>query len=515
MLLIFPPTAKPSEPPAGIACLAGILKGNNLPCTLLDANLEGLFYLMQKPGSATDKWSVRSGRNIDKNLAALRTTELYASPDRYARAVSDLNRVLEKLDIPGVSVSLANYQEDHLSPLHSRDLIRASEKYEDNIFYPYFSKRLPGLLAEVSPSFIGFSLNYLSQALTTFAMIGFLKKIAPEVPIVLGGGLVTSWVRNSSWENPFAGLIDHTFAGPGGEHVLTLFGHKKSSSHYPPDYTDLPCDQYLAPGFTLPYAASSGCYWNKCSFCPEKAEGNPYQTLPIAHVRQDIALLVTQHDPVMFHFLDNAVSPALMKSLIDQPLDLPWYGFARVNNDLLDIDFCQNLRASGCVMLKLGIESGDQDVLDAMDKGIDLATVSEVLKNLQQAGIATYVYLLFGTPSESLAEARRTMAFVVGHHEAISFLNLAIFNMPVCSPEAPGLAINNSFYAADLSLYTDFKHPLGWDRGLVRKFLDLEFKRHPAIRPIILRDPSVFTSNHAPFFAMQNKRRGGSKMISR
>jgi hypothetical protein len=35
----------------------------------------------------------------------------------------------------------------------------------------------------------------------------------------------------------------------------------------------------------------------------------------------------------------------------------------------------------------------------------------------------------------------------------------------------------------------------------VRRFLDREFARHPAIRKIINRQPPYFTSNHAPFFA--------------
>ena len=56
------------------------------------------------------------------------------------------------------------------------------------------------------------------------------------------------------------------------------------------------------------------------------------------------------------------------------------------------------------------------------------------------------------------------------------------------------------FYDGDLSLYTDFVHPKGWNRGLVRNFLDREFKRHPAVAAILRRDPPLFTSNHAPFF---------------
>ena len=52
-------------------------------------------------------------------------------------------------------------------------------------------------------------------------------------------------------------------------------------------------------------------------------------------------------------------------------------------------------------MLKLGVESGDQAVLDRMQKGIDLQTASLALKTLKRAGIASYVYLLFGTPGET------------------------------------------------------------------------------------------------------------------
>ena len=75
-----------------------------------------------------------------------------------------------------------------------------------NIFFAYFSKRLEELLETDDSRFIGFSLNYLSQALCTFAMIGYLKARHPEVQIILGGGLVTTWLSRPRWNNPFVGL---------------------------------------------------------------------------------------------------------------------------------------------------------------------------------------------------------------------------------------------------------------------------------------------------------------------
>jgi radical SAM superfamily enzyme YgiQ (UPF0313 family) len=150
-------------------------------------------------------------------------------------------------------------------------------------------------------------------------------------------------------------------------------------------------------------------------------------------------------------------------------------------------------------MLKLGLESGDQGVIDRLRKGIDLATASLVLKNLHAAGIAAYVYLLFGTPAETIREARKTLEFVAAHSDAITFLNLAIFNMPVCGREAREYETEH-FYEGDLSLYAAFKHPHGWDRRALRRFLDIEFKKHPAVSAILKNDPPIFTSNHAAFF---------------
>jgi len=508
MIFIHPPVAKPCEPPGGIAKLAGALKRHRLKYTVLDANLEGLLTLVQGPTVASDRWTVRALRNRRRHLQTLRDPSTYRTPDRYRRAVADINRLVEMAPPQkSVQLSLTNYQDTELSALRSSDLLRASRLPENNPFYPYFKRRLEALFEKEQPRVVGFSLNYLSQALCTFAMLGFIRRHWPELTLVMGGGLITSWMQQPSWKNPFAGLVDHLVCGPGEAALLSLLGVSEAQASLPdchrPEYGLFPLADYLAPGPILPYSASTGCYWNRCAFCPERAEGNPYVAVPPARVIEDLASLVDKTRPALIHLLDNAVSPALMQALIEQPPQVAWYGFARIDRRLADPDFCLALKRSGCVMLKLGLESGAQTVLDAEQKGIDLALASRALQNLKKAGIATYVYLLFGTPSETLTEARATLDFTVKHREAIDFLNLAIFNLPICSQQARQLE-TQMLYEGDLSLYTGFRHPKGWDRAAVRQFLDKEFKRHPAVRKILNQDPPFFTSNHAPFFRFEH-----------
>jgi hypothetical protein len=70
--------------------------------------------------------------------------------------------------------------------------------------------------------------------------------------------------------------------------------------------------------------------------------------------------------------------------------------------------------------------------------------------------------------------------------------------MPRESPEAAAYGMEAA-PADDLSLYTPFRHPQGWDRHRVRRFVTGEFSRDPLVAAILRRDPPLFTSNHAPF----------------
>ena len=63
ILLIHPPVAKPGEPPAGVARLKGALEAHGISCSIVDANLEGILYLLQKAPSVADRWTSQAYTN--------------------------------------------------------------------------------------------------------------------------------------------------------------------------------------------------------------------------------------------------------------------------------------------------------------------------------------------------------------------------------------------------------------------------------------------------------------------
>ena len=501
ILFLYPPATKISEPPAGLARLTGALRHHGILVKSVDMSVEGFSYLYTQPLSAEDKWSQRALSKKEENRSILTSKAGYQKIDRYRNAVLDINRVLKiASEGSGTLASIANYKSESLSPLKSAHLKEAAKRPQESPYYPYFANRLKELDTELGGlTTVGISMNYLNQALSAFAIIGFLKKNYPHVRIILGGGLVTSWMRMPQWENPFKDLVDHMIAGEGEMELLKLFGVTPTQKHYLPDYDDFKGLPYLAPGLILPFCAAGGCWWRKCTFCPERAEENPYTPVQTDTAVQHLNALTEALNPSMVHIVDNSVGPSFLKKLCKSGFKRPWYAFARVTPHLADPHFCHALKKSGCTMLKLGIESGDTAVLKQMNKGVPLDLVSKALHALKKAGIATYVYLLFGTPLETEAAARKTMEFTICHHELIGFLNLSVFNLPYFAPEAKTLETSD-FYDGDLTLYSEFNHPLGWNRAQIRHFLEKEFKKHPNIAPIVHGDPPVFNANHAPFF---------------
>jgi len=504
MLLISPPASRICEAYPALARLSGALKAYDIPHKILDGNFEGLMHLINSEVPDTDTWTKRAVKGKEHSLAVLAATKGYINFDSYKSHIKRLTRLLEKSNLnKGHEITLANYDDRNLSALKSMDLQYSADHFKENPFYTWFSNKIPQVMEEMdsdgnSIKYIGFSVTFLSQALTAFAIAGFIKKLRPDIQIIWGGGLITSWNSTKQHPNLFSD-DDIVISGPGEIPLLKLFGIKSNNQFYEPNYDFATKNKYISPGFILAYNTSVGCPWKKCTFCPEKYEDNPYIQERFTKVTSELKYLVDKYNPVLVHITDSEISPAMLKALVTDPGGAPWYGFCRFTKLLTDTQFCKQLAESGCKMLSMGLESGDRDVLKAMNKGINLEEVPLILENLKEAGIGTYIYVLFGTPEEDREAALRTRDFVAKHAHLIDFINAAIFNLPVNSEEAQYLDTDN-FYEGDLSLYSEFIHPKGWGRKEIRQFLKKDFSSVPEIRQILNRVPPVFDSSHAAFF---------------
>jgi len=124
MLLIYPPAARSTEPPLGIARLAAFLKGAGRDAQCIDLCREGIDYLLELEVEAEDNWTRGALRRRASSAETLRDPSAYRSPDRYGRAVRDLGRVLRVASMPsGAESSLADYRDVRRSPLRRADLV--------------------------------------------------------------------------------------------------------------------------------------------------------------------------------------------------------------------------------------------------------------------------------------------------------------------------------------------------------------------------------------------------------
>lgn len=516
LLLVHPPAIKAGEPPLGVAILAGHLRRQGVSVRVLDANLGAYLHLLQ-PQQAVRAAGPRPSTTVrralaqaERSLALLRSPTATESFPRYATAVRHLQTLLGLQGRAGERLTLGDYSHPHLSPFAPEDLRRLAAGAEQTLFAGYFREvLLPPLLAAPPPTLIAFSINYRHQLLPAFEFAGMLRRAFPNVGLVAGGGMITSWRAALLARGATLWPFDHLIFGPGEGALDALARGAKlpelqdggATLAFAPDFDGLDLAGYLSPQPVLPLAASRGCYWGRCRFCPEAvAPTHPYAPHAASALAAELKHLAGRYQVRHFHLTDNAVPPAALHALA-QPGILPaaarWHGFVRFEKALLTDGLLPALAKNGCALLQLGLESGAQHVLDAMCKGTNLAVASAVLKALHRAGIASYVYVMFGIPGETAADAAATLAFLEEHAEFIGYLNLALMNLPRDADLAT--AADPLLAGGELALYRSFTPTPDWGRAEARRFLAV-VAAAPRLRPILARTPPFFTSNHAFFF---------------
>jgi radical SAM superfamily enzyme YgiQ (UPF0313 family) len=171
---------------------------------------------------------------------------------------------------------------------------------------------------------------------------------------------------------------------------------------------------YIEPVFRPPSEAESlilqvtnGCSWNRCTFCEMyTAPQKRFKPKSIDDIRKELRQFATMNVPVRRVFLADGDAMTLsyrrlyeIMQAINQYLPdiqrVSAYCLPR-NIKTKTVDELQTLRRMGLLLVYVGCETGDDLVLERINKGETWQTSLDALLNLQKAGIRRSVMILNG-----------------------------------------------------------------------------------------------------------------------
>ena len=166
--------------------------------------------------------------------------------------------------------------------------------------------------------------------------------------------------------------------------------------------------------FSTNMVASRGCPF-RCNWCAKPISGNRFHLRAAAAVAEEMKLLKqTGVEHIWFgddvFALDHHWVREFAEEVTKRNAAVPFKVQSRA--DLMREETVLDLKAAGCAEVWMGVESGAQAILDAMDKGLKLSTVVAARGRLQDAGIRACFFLQFGYPGETWTELQETIAFV-------------------------------------------------------------------------------------------------------
>lgn len=197
---------------------------------------------------------------------------------------------------------------------------------------------------------------------------------------------------------------------------------ERSPDRFPPPARDLlDVDAYReawrgAPGgWSLNAVGTRGCPFH-CNWCAKPIWGQRYAMRSPEAVADELAELKRTYAPDHVWFADDifglrpAWTAAFGAAVAERGAALPFTIQSRV--DLISDEAADGLARAGCVEVWLGVESGSQAVLDAMDKGIRVDDVAPAVERLRRRDIRVAFFLQLGYPGETWEDIAATAALV-------------------------------------------------------------------------------------------------------
>lgn len=317
---------------------------------------------------------------------------------------------------------------------------------------------LPSIEELSEAQYVGFSLSFECQMIPSLLIAYVLKARNHSLKTIFGGSLFYNYSREASRIVYLMDLVDCLVIGPGedvllslakggfesldttkkfrGKYVVDVVGEKTRHEIFSPDFSDINFSKYFVDNPAFPYMINSTCYYGRCKFCNGDGKSEVARNNDIDLALRGIFSVIEHTEINNVYIVDAALSPRDMYKIasINMLKHFSWIANARFDTVLNDNSLLSGLKFNGCRMLRFGLETASQRLLDFMNKGTNIRIAESIIKNTHRAGILNHVYLMFGYWTESDEDRDMTIKFLDRNKNYIDSYSISIFQ-PV--PDTP------------------------------------------------------------------------------
>jgi len=299
----------------------------------------------------------------------------------------------------------------------------------------------------LQPNYLCIYVNLMTRV-RVLELMRFTKLVSPNTTIILGGPEVrysaneflnhgANYIVVGEGEQTCLELIQGLESQKDLTHVkgLVYIGadgvlHKTGEQEKLKDLDQLPnpardkidMDAYLkswkkAHGMNaISVNTMRGCPYT-CKWCSRAVYGLSYRRRSPKHVVRELLDIRKHYNPDTLWFVDDVFSVShkwlreFTQEVVNADAVIPYECITRadrMNEEVIDL-----LKESGCFRVWIGAESGSQDVIDAMDRRVDVKYVREMIQLARKKGLQAGTFIMLGYPGEKEKDIEETINHLV------------------------------------------------------------------------------------------------------
>ncbi len=187
-----------------------------------------------------------------------------------------------------------------------------------------------------------------------------------------------------------------------------------------PDWNGFPIEKYgsalRTSGRSLPIITSRGCPYS-CIYCFKGLFGLRYRKRSAENIVNELEGMKKKFGIKEFQIADDCFTLLperaieICKKIIERKISLPWSLPNGIRADTVTEELAEWMKKAGLKYTGLGIESGNQRILDSIGKVQKKETVRKAVKILKKHKIKTVGFFMFGLPGETIETMKETVGF--------------------------------------------------------------------------------------------------------